>query len=166
MQTDARRSSPPDILLGHGGFVRAGGSASMNPAFGGASMTLLFACRRPAVIIGVLLSSVALAQTPDPEDWNAKFQATYVWQLKPSFAAAYSGVNSFSTQREKSYSFTATAALGMRPWSGGELYFDPEVAQGVPLSHLTGLGGFSNGEIARVSGSNPTFYRARLFLRH
>ena len=128
-------------------------------------MTRLFACRWRAVVFGALLSSVALAQTPEQEDWNAKFQSTYVWQLKPSFAAAYSGPNSLSTQHEKSYSFTATAALGFRPWSDGELYFDPEVAQGVPLSHLAGLGGFTNGEIARTSGSNPTFYRARLFLR-
>ncbi len=39
------------------------------------------------------------------------------------------------------------------------------MAQGVPFSGLTGLGGFSNGEIARATGSTPTFYRARLFLR-
>jgi hypothetical protein len=75
-----------------------------------------------------------------------------VWQVKPSFAAGYSGQNSLSTEREKSYSFTATAALGFRPWAGGELYFHPEVAQGVPLSHLSGLGGgFTNGEMARAS---------------
>ena len=108
---------------------------------------------------------MALAQTPAEESWNAKFQATYVWQSKQPFNALYSSANSLSPAHEKSYSFTATAALGIRPWSGGELYFDPEVAQGVPLSGLTGLGGFSNGEIARASGSTPTFYRARLFLR-
>ena len=96
---------------------------------------------------------------------SAKFQATYVWQRKYPFDAAYSGPHSLSPDREKSYSFTATAALGTRTWRGGELYFDPEVAQGVPLSALTGLGGFTNGEIARTSGPNPTFYRARLFAR-
>ncbi len=102
---------------------------------------------------------------PDDQDKDAKFQATYVWQRKPPFGAAYSGPHSLSTEREKSYSFTATAALGIRPWTGGELYFDPEVAQGVPLSGLTGLGGFTNGEIARTSGSTPVLYRARLFVR-
>ena len=101
----------------------------------------------------------------DREDWSAKFQATYVWQTKRPFAAAYSGPNSLIPEKEKSYSFTATAALGFRPWAGGEIYANPEVAQGVPLSALTGLGGFTNGEIARTSGTNPTFYRARLFLR-
>ena len=58
--------------------------------------------------------------------------------------------------REKSYSFTASAALGIRPWSGGDAYFNPEVAHGVPPSSLTGLGGFSSSEIARTAGPNPT----------
>ena len=115
--------------------------------------------------IGVLLPAICLAQAPEFEDWNAKFQATYVWQAKRPFSAAYSGQNSLTTDREKSYSFTATAALGFRPWAGGELYVDPEAAQGVPLSNLTGLGGFTNGEIARVAGPTLKFYRARLFLR-
>ena len=44
---------------------------------------------------------------PDTEDWNAKFQATYVWQTKGPFAAAYSGPNSLISKKEKSYSFTA-----------------------------------------------------------
>lgn len=125
-------------------------------------------CRMLALagtIAGAALPVYAWAQASAAEDWNAKYQATYVWQAKRPFAAAYSGQNSLSTDREKSYSFTATAAFGFRPWVGGELYFDPEVAQGVPLSNLTGLGGFTNGEIARVSGPTPTFYRARLFLR-
>jgi len=100
-----------------------------------------------------------------PEETGAKFQATYVWQRKSPFAAPYSGPHSLSPDREKSYSVTATAALGTRTWRGGEVYFNPEVAQGVPLSGLTGLGGFTNGEIARTSGPSATFYRARLFAR-
>ena len=123
------------------------------------------ATRQCALAGFMFLSHAALAQTPVEEPWNAKFQATYVWQSKQPFDALYSGPHSLSPLHEKSYSFTTTAALGVRPWSGGELYFDPEVAQGVPLSGLTGLGGFSNGEIARTSGPTPTFYRARLFLR-
>src|SRR2546429_9930602 len=98
-----------------------------------------------------------------PEEMSAKFQATYVWQRKYPCGAPYSGPHSLSPDREKSYSFTATAALGTRAWTGGEFYFNPEVAQGVPLSGLTGLGGFTNGEIARTSGPTPTFSRARLF---
>src|SRR3989475_237680 len=110
------------------------------------------------------LAEVGYAQD-FPEETSAKFQATYVWQRKYPFAAPYSGSHSLSPDREKSYSFTATAALGTRTWRGGEVYFNPEVAQGVPLSGLTGLGGFTNGEIAHTSGPSPSFYRARLFAR-
>lgn len=111
------------------------------------------------------LAAPALGTEILEEDTQAKFQATYVWQGKPAFGAAYSGPNSLAPGREKSYSFTATAFLGLRPWAGGELYFNPEIAQGVPLSNLVGLGGFSNGEMARTSGANPKLYRARAFLR-
>lgn len=52
-----------------------------------------------------------------------------------------------------------------RAWESGELYFNPEIVRGVPLSNLAGLGGFSNGEIARTSGPEFKTHRARLFLR-
>ena len=105
------------------------------------------------------------AQGAEEEAYGAKFQATYVWQRKYPFGASYTGTNSLIPEREKSYSLTATAALGARVWKGGEVYLDPEVAQGVPLSHLTGLGGFTNGEIARTTGPTATFYVSRAFLR-
>lgn len=111
------------------------------------------------------LGHAQAADTVETENWNAKFQSTYVWQDKRPFSAAYSGPNSLSPDKELSYSFTATAFLGWRPWAGGELYFDPEAAQGVPLSNLTGLGGLTNGEMARTSGPTMKYYRARLFLR-
>lgn len=118
-----------------------------------------------AALALALLPACGRADTAETEDWNANFQATYVWQDKRAFSAAYSGPNSLSPDKEKSYSFTATAMLGWRPWVGGELYFNPEAAQGSPLSNLTGLGGFTNGEMARSSGPTLKFYRARLFLR-
>ena len=127
--------------------------------------------QREAILWGILaaiqlpLPAAVRAQGTEEEAYGAKFQATYVWQRKYPFGAAYTGTNSLTPEREKSYSLTATAALGARPWSGAEAYLDPEVAQGVPLSHLQGLGGFTNGEIARTSGPNPTFYVARAFLR-
>ena len=104
---------------------------------------------------------------PDVEGapWDIKFQATTVHQRKPSFAAAYSGANSLSTERERSWSATATIFAGARLWSGGEVYLNPEMAMGLPFSALTGLGGFTNGELAKTSGTHPTFYRARAFLR-
>ena len=118
----------------------------------------------PVALIA-LSSWAAHGETPALETWNAKFQTTYVWQDKSAFGTAYSGANSLGSARETSYSFTGTAFLGFRPWAGGEIYFNPEVAQGVPLSGLTGLGGFTNGEMARSSGPALNLYLARLFLR-
>jgi high affinity Mn2+ porin len=121
--------------------------------------------RLGVIVPGILFLVATSALAEEPQERDAKFQATYVWQQKRPFQAAYSGPHSLSPDREKSYSFTATAALGTRLGDSVELYLDPEVAQGVPLSGLTGLGGFTNGEIARTSGPNPNLYAARLFVR-
>jgi hypothetical protein len=101
------------------------------------------------------------------ESSTARFQATYVWQRKPAFSAAYSGTNSLSPEEEKrSYTLSATAFLGTRTWQGGELYVNPEMVMSQSLSNLTGMGGLSNGENQKGGGPTPIFYLARLFLRH
>ncbi len=56
----------------------------------------------------------AVAATESPFAFHG--QATYVWQRKPAFNAAYSGPNSLTTDRAKSYSFTSTLDLGLRLW--------------------------------------------------
>ncbi len=124
--------------------------------------------RCSAWLLLVVLTAVApYARAADGpfESWTAHVQTTYLWQNKPGFDAAYSGQNSLVANRERSYTFTTTGYFGARPWSGGEVYFNPEVTQGVPFSNLTGLAGFTNGEVTKVSGTNPKVYRQRLFLR-
>lgn len=118
-----------------------------------------------ALFVCAFAGASQAADTVEPESWNLKFQSTYVRQEKGQFSANYSGANSLSTDKAYSYSFTATAAFGFRPWAGGEFYVNPEASQGVPLSNLTGLGGFTNGEMARSSGPTLKIYRARAFLR-
>lgn len=118
-----------------------------------------------ALCFGMAAATPVRAADEQYESWMAKGQSTYIWQQKPGFGAAYSGQNSLSAAREKSYTFTATGYFGARPWNGGEVYFNPEVTQGSAFSNLSGLAGFTNGELTKVSGSNPTFYRQRLFLR-
>ena len=127
------------------------------------------------MLLGVLLASAACFYTSPAlaseageaveEAYGLHGQATYVWQTKPAFPAAYDGPNSLQGAREKSYSFTATAAAGARLWRGGEAYLNAEVVQGVPLSGLTGLGGLSNGELQKTAGSRLVLYRARAFVR-
>jgi hypothetical protein len=106
------------------------------------------------------------AQQADFEDTTVRFQTTYNWQRHPAFPSTYSRANSLTSGADKLYTFTATAFLGFRPWRGGEIYLNPEVDQGVPFTtSLVGLGGFTNGDITRAAGPNPTLYRQRLFLR-
>jgi hypothetical protein len=119
---------------------------------------------RSALAVGVTVVGAAGAHAQQ-EDWTARFQATYIYQSKPAFDAPYSGPKSLSAEHERSYTFSATAYLGARLWEGGELYFNPEAIQGIPLSEVTGLGGFTNGEIQKVAGPTLKLYRARLFLR-
>jgi high affinity Mn2+ porin len=122
-------------------------------------MRLSFLC-----LLGLAISPALLAEETT-EDWQVKFQSTYIWQKSPGFPAAYSGQNSLGAERQSGYTFTATAFLGARPWRNGEVYLNAEVGQGAPLSGLLGLGGFSNGEATKVSGSQLKGYLQRLFLR-
>ncbi|WP_408594176.1 carbohydrate porin [Limnohabitans sp.] len=102
----------------------------------------------------------------ETEEQTARYQVTYNWQRHGAFNAGYSGANSIQPHAEKMYTFSATAHWGFRPWQDGELYFNPEIAAGVPFSGaLVGLGGFTNGEITRAGGSDPKVYKQRLFLR-
>jgi len=109
----------------------------------------------------------AQSNSPEFEDRTARYQLTYNWQRHPAFAARTAdGPNSLSSSAERMYTFSATAHWGFRPWQGGELYFNPEVIQGLPFSgNVIGLGGFTNGEITRAGGTTPKAYRQRLFLR-
>lgn len=116
-------------------------------------------------LVGCAMCAAGYAQPDEFENWTARFQSTYIWQNKPAFRAAYSGPKSLNAEQEKSYTATITGYFGFRPWHGGELYFNPEITQGVPFSGLNGSAAFSNGELTRVAGSKPKFYRQRLFLR-
>ena len=106
-----------------------------------------------------------LARALRPEDWNANFQATYVWQMHPDFSAAYDGPHSLRPQHETGYTLTATLFLGHRLWRGAELFFNPEIIQSAPLSDLHGLGGLSNGENQKSGDPTARLYSARAFLR-
>jgi hypothetical protein len=107
-----------------------------------------------------------LARALRPEDWNANFQTTYVWQMHPGFATQLpDGAHSLSSQRETGYTLTATLFLGHRLWRGAELFFNPEVLQSTTMSDLHGLGGLSNGENQKAADTTARLYSARAFFR-
>lgn len=111
-----------------------------------------------------LLPACAFAQ--DQESWNSHFQSTFIRQVQPAFHSPYEGPHSLRGDAGGSYSLPATASFGLRLGASTELYLDPEVAQGVPLSGLGGLAAFPNGELAKTSGATLKLYAARAFVRH
>ena len=127
--------------------------------------------RTALVLSPLIFPLLALAQAKteaEPEatpPFGFHAQATYIWQRKPSFSAAYTGPKSLVPGAEKSYSFTTTADFGARLWQGAQLHFNPEGAQGVPPSNLTGAGGLSNSELQRGSSTSLKKYIGRLFVQ-
>ncbi len=127
-------------------------------------------------MLKVCLSAIALCflvvcpqASANEETWNAHFQSTFIRQNKAAFSAPYAAQNSLSSLPAQAYSLTATAYLGLRlaghASNSTEFYFNPEAAQGIPFSNLTGLAGLTNSEQQKGSGDVISIYRARAFVR-
>lgn len=119
-------------------------------------------------LLFLLLSVLAQGQTKTPdssENWSYHFQFTSIWQMHPSFHAAYSGDNSLHDSAESAVSVTSTLFLGRRLWKGAAFYFDPEVSGGEGVSSAVGVAGFPNGETFRIGTSAPVLYVARAYLQ-
>jgi high affinity Mn2+ porin len=136
------------------------------------SLVVLLALAQPADTIPGLTKvppapvAEPTAAKPEEERFSAHFQATVITQHHGSFASPYAGRNSLQPEEPRRTSVTSTLFLGARlPWAGGELYFDPEVAGGEGFSGVSGIAGFTNGEMPRVSSPEPQPYVARLFFR-
>ncbi|QWD91455.1 carbohydrate porin [Polynucleobacter sp. MWH-Braz-FAM2G] len=96
---------------------------------------------------------------------NIHGQTTYINQRYNNFTSSYSGMNSMSSLKSMSYTWSGTLFFGARLAPNTDIYFNPEVISGVPFSGLTGLGGFTNGEATKANGAQAKFYSARAFLR-
>ena len=110
------------------------------------------------------------SSTPIPDDtenFSLHGQATYVLQYKNKFNSPYQGEKSLLStgDQTKSYTVTVTPFLGARLWEGAEVYYNPEASEGMPFSNLSGLGGFTNGEMQRGNNVPMVFYTARAFIR-
>ncbi len=103
----------------------------------------------------------------DTENFSLHGQATYVLQYKNKFNSSYQGEKSLLStgDQTKSYTLTVTPFLGARLWEGAEVYYNPEASEGMPFSNLSGLGGFTNGEMQRGNNVPMVFYTARAFIR-
>jgi high affinity Mn2+ porin len=117
-----------------------------------------------------LLARLGLHDLSD-EAWNAYGQFTWISTYKLAFSAPYSNLhgspNSLSTDRETSFTGTATLYLGLALWPGGEFYEVPELIAEKPLSNLKGLGStIQDFELQKNGTATPTPYNSRIYVRH
>jgi high affinity Mn2+ porin len=104
-------------------------------------------------------------QIPESPDWNVHGQTTLIQQGYPRFRSPYEGANSLPGGGQGRETWTVDAFLGWRLWDGGELYFNPELAQGFGLNTTLGLAGFSNGEAQKGGTDFPKLRPQRYFIR-
>jgi high affinity Mn2+ porin len=102
---------------------------------------------------------------PEINDWNVHAQTTFLPQGYPSFRAPYTGTNSLPGPGQLQATWTTTAFLGLRLWEGGELYFNPEMAQGFGINGTLGLAGFPNGEAQKAGAPFPKLRPQRYFFK-
>ncbi len=102
------------------------------------------------------------ADTAENFAWHG--QSTYVEQDTGAFRAPYRGTNSLSPSAGAE-TVDVTLYLGLRPWSGGELWLDPEIDQGRGLDDTLGVAGFPSGEAYKIGHNQPYFRLPRIFVR-
>ena len=99
------------------------------------------------------------------ETYGYHFQSTGTEQFQPAFPSRFQGPQSLSAAANGRETVDATAYLGVRPWEGAEIWFNPEVDQGFGLGNTFGVAGFPSGEAYKVGQRDPYFLIQRLFLR-
>ena len=128
-----------------------------------------------ALTLAAALSTPAPAQTTGPstdtaaikpsETWAVHGQATFVDQGTFAFHSPYQGANSLSPATLGRETADITLYAGLRPWSGAEIWINPEIDQGFGLSNTLGVAGFPSGEAYKVGKATPYLKLPRLFLR-
>jgi high affinity Mn2+ porin len=96
--------------------------------------------------------------------WEFHTQTVFIFQGYPPFGAPYDGPQSLPSNGQSRETWAVSGFLGIRLWSGAELYYDPEFLQGFGLAFTQGAAGFPNGEAQRAY-SFPRYSTSRLFLR-
>jgi high affinity Mn2+ porin len=112
------------------------------------------------------LAAAPLCFAQDYRNWTIHFQATSIGQQHGSFPSLYEGENSLPSHPEHRVSLTATMFLSFRVGRHWEFVINPEVAGGRGFGEVTGIAGFTNGEIPRVASATPTLYPARAYIRY
>jgi high affinity Mn2+ porin len=99
------------------------------------------------------------------ETWAIHGQGTFTWLLQPAFRSPYQGPQSLSPAANGRETIDATLYAGVRPWSGAEIWLNPEVDQGFGLSNTFGVAGYPSGEAYKLGKVDPYILVQRGFLR-
>jgi len=92
-------------------------------------------------------------------------QGTVVEQFHPAFRSPYRGADSLDPGARGDETTDVTAYAGFRPWSGAEIWADPEIDQGFGLSDTLGVDGFPSAEAYKIGHPYPYFKIQKFFLR-
>lgn len=122
------------------------------------------------ITTGALLALAAFTAAPAwAEDTDQAYalhaQATVVVQGHDAFTSPYRGPQSLDPAARGNETADVTLYAGVRPWTGAELWINPEIDQGFGLSGTTGIAGFPSGEAYKVGARDPYLKLPRLFLR-
>lgn len=132
----------------------------------GSRVTLVIAgVASAALCAGAARAAHPRETRPEPPDRTAwHLQGTYVLQHTDGFHSPYTGPNSLSPGQSRSTA-DITLYFGMRPWSDGELWVNPEIDQGFGLDDTAGMAGFPSGEAYKTGRRDPYLRWQRAFLR-
>ena len=100
---------------------------------------------------------------PAPEIWAIHGQTTFVDQYHPAFRSLIQGPNSLNPGSRGDETFDLTLYAGVRPWSGAEIWVNPEIDQGFGLNDTLGVAGFTSAEAYKVGEAAPYVRVPRLF---
>ena len=98
-------------------------------------------------------------------NWTYHFQLTTIYQMHPAFSASVNGPNSLTNDKDDALSLTTTLFIGRKLWKNASFYFNPEIAGGMGVGSVLGMGGAFNGETFRVDNIAPTPYIARCYIQ-
>jgi high affinity Mn2+ porin len=113
---------------------------------------------------GIPVTREQAGQTGE-ESWALHGQGTLTWELQPAFRSPYQGAQSLVPTANGRETIDVTLYAGVRPWSGAEVWINPEVDQGFGLSNTLGVAGYPSGEAYKLGKAAPYVLVQRGFLR-
>src|SRR5262249_16351147 len=137
----------------------------------GALLMLVLVGRTGAQLPDVTTQSESGGEAPQtmfPHPVDSRFwisgQMNFIYQAHASFAAQYSGPNSFGPGSQSAWGRVLTLYTGLQLDRSTEVLFDVEEAGGLGLSSALGMAGFTNLDAVTDPTLGAAPYVARIFV--